>query len=53
VDAGTSEEPVPPAPPPPKADGCSTTGGLVPAAWLLALTPLRRFRRRSLETQRT
>ncbi len=48
VDAGTPGEPEPPAPP---AQGCScsSTGGLFPAACLLAFATLRRFRRRHPE----
>ncbi len=45
-DAGSPEDPAPP----PRSDGCSTTGGLVPAACLLTLTLLRRSQRRNPET---
>jgi photosystem II stability/assembly factor-like uncharacterized protein len=47
-DAGTSEPP-PPSPPP---KGCSATGGLLPAAWLLTLAGLRRSRRHLEEPTR-
>jgi uncharacterized protein (TIGR03382 family) len=48
---GTPDAGTPPGDPKPpsKPDGCSTTGGLVPAAGFLALTLLRRFRRRNPE----
>ncbi|QRN98256.1 exo-alpha-sialidase [Archangium violaceum] len=45
VDAGTPEAP-------PKKSGCSSTGGLVPTACLLTLTPLLRSRRRDPESSR-
>jgi photosystem II stability/assembly factor-like uncharacterized protein len=45
-DAGSPDDTKPPS----KSDGCSTTGGLVPAACFLALTLLRRSQRRNPET---
>ncbi len=43
-DAGPGE---PPPPPPAKDDGCSSASGLLPAACLIALSTLRRPRRRN------
>ncbi len=51
VDPGPTDAGTPPVEPKPpsKSDGCSTTGGLVPAGWLLALTLFRRLQRRNPE----
>ncbi|MCY1082671.1 WD40/YVTN/BNR-like repeat-containing protein [Archangium lansingense] len=46
-DAGPSEPP----PAPPKKDGCSSASGLLPAACFLALSTLRRPRRRNPENR--
>ncbi|HZI08124.1 MAG TPA: hypothetical protein VEZ71_29160 [Archangium sp.] len=51
TDAGTSDggtiDPTPPEPPAPPKKGCSSASGLLPAAALLALSTLRRPRRRN------